>query len=259
MCLRRILMFLGICTVCSSGYGYDSLPDAPASAPPVTAKRLPLAILEDQIPIWTSPVRIRAHDLTWLLPIAAAAGTTLATDTSTMRAVSRDHTFNKDSVNSSNALLATELAVPAILYGAGLIQQKDGARETGLVSGEAIVDSVIFEEVAKISFRRERPLTNNAAGSFFSKGIGTQSSFPSSHSILAWTTAAVVAGEYSSKWVQVGVYTAATGVSLTRVLGQEHFPTDVLVGAAAGWLVGHYVFTHHSRIARALVNPEKSD
>jgi membrane-associated phospholipid phosphatase len=30
-----------------------------------------------------------------------------------------------------------------------------------------------------------------------------------------------------------------------RVLGQEHFPTDVLAGGAAGWLIGHYVFEKH--------------
>jgi membrane-associated phospholipid phosphatase len=104
----------------------------------------------------------------------------------------------------------------------------------------------VVEEVTKIIFRRERPLTNNAAGDFFTSGNGTGSSFPSSHSILAWSAAAVVAGEYRSKWVQVGIYAVATGVCVTRVLGQEHFPTDVLVGATAGWLIGHYVFTKHS-------------
>jgi membrane-associated phospholipid phosphatase len=41
------------------------------------------------------------------------------------------------------------------------------------------------------------------------------------------------------------VYSAATGVSLTRVLGQEHFPSDVLVGGAAGWLIGRYVVRRH--------------
>ena len=63
--------------------------------------------------------------------------------------------------------------------------------------------------------------------------------------MLAWTLAAVLAGEYPSKWMQVGVYTVASGVSLTRVLGQEHFPSDVLVGGTAGWLIGHYVFQKH--------------
>jgi membrane-associated phospholipid phosphatase len=37
---------------------------------------------------------------------------------------------------------------------------------------------------------------------------------------------------------------AATGFE--RVAGREHFPSDVLVGGAIGYLVGGYVFNHHS-------------
>ena len=120
------------------------------------------------------------------------------------------------------------------------------ARETGILSGEALADSVVLDQVTKIIFRRERPLYNNAAGDFFSSKPGSNNSFPSSHSMLAWTVAGVTAGEYPSKWVQLGAYSLATSVSLMRVLGQEHFPTDVLVGGAAGWLIGHYVFEKHS-------------
>jgi PAP2 superfamily len=232
----------------------DALPDAPAAqAPvaPVTEKGLPLAILKDQIPIWTSPVRIRTHDLIWLLPLGAATGVTLATDTDAMRDVSRDRSFNKDNVNASNYLLGCEIAVPVGLYGVGLFKGNAHARETGILSGEALADSVVVEEVTKIIFRRERPLYNNAAGNFFAPNTGTNGSFPSSHSMLAWTLAGVVAGEYPSKWVQVGVYSVASSVSLTRVLGQEHFPTDVLVGGAAGWLIGHYVFEKHHVYGRA--------
>ena len=103
----------------------------------------------------------------------------------------------------------------------------------------------MLDEVTKIVFRRERPLYNNASGNFFSSN-GGNNSFPSSHSMLAWSIAGVIAGEYPSKWVQLGTYSLATSVSVMRVLGQEHFPTDVLVGSAAGWLVGHYVFKKHS-------------
>jgi membrane-associated phospholipid phosphatase len=231
----------------------DALPDAPAAQIAVTEKGLPLAILKDQIPIWTSPVRIRTHDLIWLLPLGAATGVTLATDTDAMREVSRDRSFNKDSVNASNALLGCEIAVPVGLYGVGLFKGNAHARETGILSGEALADSVVVEEVTKIIFRRERPLYNNAAGDFFAPNTGANGSFPSSHSMLAWTLAAVMAGEYPSKWVQMGVYSVASGVSLTRVLGQEHFPTDVLVGGTAGWLIGHYVFEkHHVHAARAV-------
>jgi len=223
----------------------DALPDAPKPRPPVTEKGLPLAILKDQIPIWTSPVRVRTHDLIWLLPLGAATGAALTTDTDVMRDVSHDRTFNKDSVNVSNSLLGFEIAVPVSLYGVGLFKGNPHARETGILSGEALADSVVVEEVTKIIFRRERPLYNNAAGDFFAPNIGANGSFPSSHSMLAWTLAGVIAGEYPSKWVQVSVYSIASGVSVTRVLGQEHFPSDVLVGAAAGWLIGHYVFEKH--------------
>jgi hypothetical protein len=211
----------------------------------VTEKGLPLAILKDQIPIWTSPAFIRAHDLIWLLPFGAAMGVTLSTDTDAMRDVSRDPTFNKDSVNASNVLLGSEIAIPVGLYSIGLIKGDAHARETGILGGEALADGVIVEETAKVIFRRERPRYNNAAGDFFASGVSTNGSFPSSHSTIAWALAGVVAGEYPSKWVQLGVYSMASSVSLTRVLGQEHFPTDVLVGGVAGWLIGHYVARKH--------------
>jgi membrane-associated phospholipid phosphatase len=221
------------------------LPDAPAAPVPVTEKGLPLDILKDQARIWTSPVRIKARDLIWLLPLGAATGVTLATDTNAMRDLSHDRSFNKDSVNASNALLGGEMIVPVALYGAGLIEGDAHARETGILSGEALADSVVLDQITKIIFRRERPLNNNAAGKFFSSAPGSNNSFPSSHTMLAWSVAGVIAGEYSSKWVQVSVYSVATSVGLMRILGQEHFPTDVLVGGAAGWLIGHYVFKKH--------------
>jgi len=231
----------------------DGLPDAPEMPIPITEKGLPLAILKDQVPIWTSPVRVRMHDLIWLLPLGAATGVALTTDTDVMRDVSRDRSFNKDNANVSNSLLSCQMAIPVGLYSVGILNGNAHARETGILSGEALVDSVVVVEVTKVIFRRERPLYNNAAGDFLAPNVVTNGSFPSSHSMLAWTLAGVIASEYPSKRVRLSVYSIASGVSLTRVLGQEHFPSDVLVGAAAGWLIGHYVFEKHQihRVARA--------
>ena len=57
--------------------------------------------------------------------------------------------------------------MPVRLYGVGLLKSNPHARETGILSGEALADSVVVEEVTKIIFRRERPHFNNAAGDFF--------------------------------------------------------------------------------------------
>ncbi len=236
---------IGLCCTSVREAPGQTLPDAPGSPAAVTEKGVPLAILKDQIPIWTSPSKIRTHDLVWLLPLGAAMGVTLSTDTDAMRNVTRDRTFNKNNVNASNVLLGSEIAIPVGLYGVGLLKGNAAARQTGILGGEALMDGVIFEQVTKILFRRERPLYNNAAGDFFASGVGTGGSFPSSHSTLAWALTGFLAREYPSKWVQLGLYSMSTGVSLTRVLGQEHFPTDVLVGSAAGWLIGHYVSKKH--------------
>ncbi len=148
----------------------DTLPDAPGTPAPVTEKSLPLAILKDQIPIWTSPSRIRTHDLIWLLPLGAAMGATLATDTDAMRDVSRDRTFNKDNVNASNTLLGGEIAIPVGLYGVGLLKGNAEARQTGILGGEALADGVIFEEADEDYFPARTATLQQRRGRFFCFG-----------------------------------------------------------------------------------------
>ncbi|MDQ2744336.1 MAG: phosphatase PAP2 family protein [Chloroflexota bacterium] len=187
----------------------------------------------------------------WLVPLAAATGVGIAMDHHTMASVvSHDAGFNHANVNASNVLVGGFIAAPVTLYGVGYLKGDEHAREAGLLGGEALADGVVVEQGMKLIFWRERPAVNNARGHFFQGSTGIDSSFPSSHSVLAWSAASVMAEEYPSRWAQVGIYTMATGVSLTRVMGQEHFPTDVLVGSAAGWLIGH---------ANAVVQPVDRD
>jgi hypothetical protein len=41
------------------------------------------------------------------------------------------------------------------------------------------------------------------------------------------------------------VYGLATAVSASRVLGEQHFPSDVVAGAAIGWLIGRQIYRVH--------------
>ena len=229
----------------------SALPAAPTpQVDPPTLRNLPIHFLKDQKAIWTSPARLRAHDLTWFLPLAAATGASLATDHRAMTSVVlRDPGFNHANVNASNVLIGGFLAAPVALYGAGYFRNDPHAHEAAILGGEALLDGVIVEQGVKLLTFRERPALDNGRGLFFQSNAGVSSSFPSSHAVLAWSEAAVLAGEYPSRWSQLGIYTLATGVSLTRVLGQQHFPSDVLVGAASGWLIGHYVYRSHHRHA----------
>ncbi len=232
-----------------------SLPNAPSSQSSdraITLRDLPRWVLQDQQAIWTSPLKLRARDLRWLVPLAAATGAGIATDHHTMNSVvSHDADFNQANVDASNVMVGGILIAPGALYGIGLAKHDEHAREAGLLGGEAIVDGVVVEQGMKLIFWRERPSQDNARGLFFQGRSGFDSSFPSSHAVLGWASAAVIASEYPSRWTQLGVYSLATGISLTRVMGQQHFPTDVLVGSAAGWLIGHYVYRAHHRHPRS--------
>jgi membrane-associated phospholipid phosphatase len=229
-----------------------SLPDAPKplanDSDTVTLRNTPLHIFQDQGLIWTSPIRIRPHDLKWLLPLGAATGVAIATDQRALRDfISLNSSFNNDNTNISNVLIGGFIAAPIGLYAAGHFTDDQHLRETGILSGESLIDGVVVEQGMKLIFWRERPTVDRQRGRFFQSGAGVDSSFPSSHAVLAWAAASSIASEYPNTWTRIVVYTGATGISLTRLMGQQHFPSDVLVGSAAGWLIGRYVVHHRHR------------
>jgi membrane-associated phospholipid phosphatase len=237
------------------------MPDAPqpqsqnplaatADKDKVTLRATPLNILKDQEAIWTSPARIRDRDLAYLVPLGLATTVVMTTDHQVMSSHFNDPSLNSHAQTASNGLLGGFVAAPVLIYGMGHIHHDEHATETGTLAGEAMVDSLVIDEVLKAVTMRERPTLDGAKGKFFQSSVGLDSSFPSTHSIIAWSSAAVIASEYNGPMTQITAYGLATGVSLTRVLARQHFPSDVLVGSAVGWMVGRYVAHRRSHWER---------
>lgn len=229
-----------------------SLPNAPQAQVQVptafTLRELPRNFLSDQAAIWTSPARLR--DSNALGPVLLVVATTVAitTDHQAMTSVvPQNPSLNSNAVTASNGLLGGFVALPLMVYGMGRIHRDDHATETGILGGEAMVDGLVVDEVLKFISLRERPDLENSKGKFFQTSVGSNSSFPSTHSVIAWSSAAVIASEYNGASTEILAYGLATGVSLTRVLGRQHFPSDVLVGSAVGWMIGRYVVRKHRR------------
>jgi hypothetical protein len=229
----------------------NSLPDAPtpqleASGNPVTIGGTPRRILEDQKAIWTSPAHL--NDSNALGPAALVLATTLVitTDHQVMSSSRlQNPSLNNEASTASNGLLGGFVAAPVAIFALGEIHHDDHATETGILGGEAMVDSLAVSEVIKVISMRERPTVDGAKGRFFQTSAGLDSSFPSSHAIIAWSSAAVIASEYDGKLTAITAYGLATGVSAARVLSRQHFPSDVLVGSALGWMIGRYVVHKH--------------
>jgi len=231
----------------------NSLPDVPkpmvvGPEDAATLRNTPRNIFKDQEAIWTSPLRLRPSNATGPVVLVLATAVAITVDHQALSSSRlQDASLNSHADTASQGLVGAFVAIPAALYGLGRLQHRTQAQEAGILSGEAMVDSLAVNEIMKLVARRERPTVDGARGKFFQSGVGTGSSFPSNHSILAWSSAAVLASEYPGRFNELAFYGMATGVSVTRVLARQHFPSDVLVGSAVGWMIGRYVFRHHQR------------
>src|SRR6266849_420448 len=205
-------------------------------------------VLRDQEAIWTSPFRLHGRDARWLAPLALGTAALIATDRRTGDEVGESTSQLHASRIVRYACSAYGVgAIAATFYCFGRAKHDARARETGLLGAEALIDSAIVVTALKEITQRGRPLSGRDRGDFFDGG----SSFPSGHSIEAWSLAAVIANEYHDhRWVQVGAYGIASAVSLSRFTGRQHYLSDVLVGSAAGYGIGRYVYRTHHRAKR---------
>jgi membrane-associated phospholipid phosphatase len=192
----------------------------------------------DQKMIWTSPLRLRAADRYWLVPAALGTFGLVTADNSIMRNFARTPLGHSNSF--SNYGLAGMIGGAASIYLSGVVTHDDHSRESGLLAGEAAVNSVIVAEALKAAFERQRPNATNG-GSFWAGGA----SFPSEHAIAAWSIATVIAHEYPGPLTKLLAYGAASGITLARVAARDHFPSDVVVGSTLGYLIGRYVYGAH--------------
>jgi membrane-associated phospholipid phosphatase len=88
---------------------------------------------------------------------------------------------------------------------------------------------------------------------------GFSSSFPSGHTTAAFSAATVFAFEYKDETlIPVVAYTAATLVGLSRITQNAHWSTDVLAGAALGYITGKQVVNNYHRYARLKSGKQKT-
>ena len=200
--------------------------------------------VRDQEDIWTAPFKARVEDLNWMLPAIGVTAGLINADAELASRINKTGTLFRNSGNISNAGLAVAVGGASALWLVGRIHADDHQQEAGILAGEAALNSYLVDEVLKVVTRRERPMEGTGQGKFFRGTIGS-SAFPSGHAILTWSIASVIAHEYPGPLTQILSYGLATGVSVARVTSRDHFPSDVVAGAALGWLIGRQVYNRH--------------
>ena len=250
------VFFLAVISAQAQAPSPTPSPTPQSSKTPTLESQFFKNVLRDQEAIWTSPFRLHGRDARWLAPLALGTAALIATDRRTGDEVGESTSqLNASRIVSYAGSAYGVGAIAATFYCFGRAKHDARARETGLLGAEALIDSAIVVTALKEITQRRRPLSGPNRGDFFDGG----SSFPSGHSIQAWSLAAVIANEYHDhRWVQVGAYGIASAVSLSRFTGRQHYLSDVLVGSAAGYGIGRYVYRTHHRAKRDSGDEEES-
>jgi membrane-associated phospholipid phosphatase len=200
-------------------------------------------ILRDQKAIWTSPFHLQGKDAQWLVPVGIGSVALIATDHETAENIGDNVTrLSVSRWVSRGGVGYTTGGLAGGFYLVGRLTNNAKARETGILGAEAIINGIIVGGALKAITQRPRPLKDQAHGRFFKGGT----SFPSGHSVGAWSMATIIANEYHNhKLVQIGAYSLASLVSLSRFTGRNHFLSDVAIGSVIGYGIGRYVYRRH--------------
>jgi membrane-associated phospholipid phosphatase len=238
--------------VLSGGFGvHAQTPPAPSPTPiasptPSLEKEFFKNVLRDQKAIWTAPFHLQREDAKWIVPSGIGVMALITTDRITGDEIAEfDRQVKASRIVSYAGSAYGIAAVAGTFYIVGRKTNNSRARETGVLSAQAAVNSLIVSTALKGITQRGRPQSGRDRSEFFDGG----SSFPSGHSIEAWSVATIIAHEYHERrLVQVAAYGIAAAVSVSRFTGHKHYLSDVLVGSALGYGIGQYVYhTHHRK------------
>ena len=150
------------------------------------------------------------------------------------------HSINPSNPSSKIWQLATSSAypiavgVPAGILIAGYLQHDKDLELKGWKIVGALAVNTIIAEGLKYGVNRERPYEKYPLLINAYDNTEKGQSFPSGHTSEAFAMAASLSIECKKWYVVVPAYTYATAVGYSRLYLGEHYPTDVLAGAAIG-------------------------
>ena len=152
----------------------------------------------------------------------------------------------------------------------GLIIKDQKLKNTTLLATQAYITAGSVATILKILTGRDRPSYYGSdeiaeptfRGPLLNKKNGRESSFsssfPSGHATVAFAAATVFAMEYKNKpIIPIIAYSAASLVSISRITENKHWLSDVVVGAALGYLSGKQVVNNYHRYVNQQENEKK--
>lgn len=120
------------------------------------------------------------------------------------------------------------------VYLTGLFTKDPKLRRTGVLLVSSATSTGLLQQILKSAVGRARPATELGKDTFnplWGGGKGFHS-FPSGHTILAFTNAYAIAKQFKNPWVKAGIYTVGLVPGISRLWEGKHWLSDVAFSVA---------------------------
>jgi len=136
--------------------------------------------------------------------------------------------------NTTQRFGQVEVVVPvtAGIIIAGLVTSNQALFHSGLRIGASVAVASLVTGVAKYALGVESPSQTDEPADF--DPLSGSASMWSGHTALAFSFATSLSQELHRPWATAGLYTLATATALSRVYQNDHWVSDVMIGAAVG-------------------------
>lgn len=211
---------------------------------------VPALLLGDQAPDAEKRLWTRA-ETALALGLLGGAGVVSLFDEDIRREVQRRERNTLDEAADGLNLLghpAMGLGLSAILWGAGVWREDRPLAETGQLAFEAVFLGQLATAALKVGAGRKRPDEREDAWSFRPFSLDKDyDALPSGHTANAFALAGVLSRRGEQPWLPWVCYGFAGLVGGARLQADDHWASDVLVGALAGEIAARLVLRFHER------------
>jgi len=142
------------------------------------------------------------------------------------------------------------LALAGGFYGYGILSDNISSKKLGYEIGQSAFWAGVVTTFFKYGFGRERPRHSDDPFSFhpFSFRNDNFLALNSGHTAMAFSLSTVLAANTKNVYLKVAAFIPAVLTAASRVYQEQHWTSDVLLGAVVGYAVGSFVTNLHLNI-----------
>ncbi len=212
---------------------------------------------EDALTFYTAPFSLSKSGALYTGGVAAGTGLLMYFDDDLRKKIGRQtiKTLNNDfwDIPTRYGIVSYANIAALSTYAAGLIFKEDKVRITGRLLFESLSISGVTVVLARYVFARSRPYSGEGQWKYnWFEWNNEIESFPSGHTTVAFAFSTVLAERIDNNWARLGLYGLASLTAFARVYNNQHWASDVFVGALLGFVTGmHVIHKEKQRVGNA--------